>query len=439
MYLEQCEGPMPITSVYKQVKELSHKLEQVAKQRQMEEEIAELKKHQAKIVELKQRVGKLTTKCQLWYAQTREDKVHVQHTLRVAALILELADRLTAPEEQARQTSTEVQQQISASFQPLPTNITKSKKEDIQKGGDSAKITPHTNGDGNYTPPPRYTAHDKMPRENCGILFSPPISFTFAEEVARPNINDQEQDLIASQLTEETHDVTLAIPSPPASKIRDLFLDRAVKKTTSRKQPASHENGRECLAPDWSSGSKKNSSPLEQVQSKASAILMAQEGSQKYSNSQSNSHRGDKSHNLASDQQMGEHQRQSMEEEVSLLALEIEQVMAETSAVPLLSSLSQNPRFSSLVNSLAISVESPMVPTDSRSLTTFLFDHMHYIDDGEFLVDPLDSRSDRSTEDQDDEKGETEDDTSSGTRQEMRTRQHFSTFPKPLRGLWGHF
>lgn len=253
-----------------------------------------------------------------------------------------------------------------------------------------------------------------MPRENCGILFSPPISFTFAEEVARPNINDQEQDLIASQLTEETHDVTLAIPSPPASKIRDLFLDRAVKKTTSRKQPASHENGRECLAPDWSSGSKKNSSPLEQVQSKASAILMAQEGSQKYSNSQSNSHRGDKSHNLASDQQMGEHQRQSMEEEVSLLALEIEQVMAETSAVPLLSSLSQNPRFSSLVNSLAISVESPMVPTDSRSLTTFLFDHMHYIDDGEFLVDPLDSRSDRSTEDQDDEKGETEDDTSSG-------------------------
>jgi vacuolar-type H+-ATPase subunit I/STV1 len=156
MYLEQCEGTMPITSVYKQVKELSHKLEQVAKQRQMEEEIAELKKHQAKIVELKQRVGKLTTKCQLWYAQTREDKVHVQHTLRVAALILELADRLTAQEEQARQTSTEVQQQISASFQPLPTNITKSKKEDIQKGGDSAKITPHTNGDGDYTPPPRY-------------------------------------------------------------------------------------------------------------------------------------------------------------------------------------------------------------------------------------------------------------------------------------------
>jgi vacuolar-type H+-ATPase subunit I/STV1 len=127
MYLGQCEGTMPITSVYKQVKELSHKLEQVAKQRQMEEEIAELKKHQAKIVELKQRVGKLTTKCQLWYAQTREDKVHVQHTLRVAALILELADRLTAQEEQARQTSTEVQQQISASFQPLPTNITKSK------------------------------------------------------------------------------------------------------------------------------------------------------------------------------------------------------------------------------------------------------------------------------------------------------------------------
>jgi hypothetical protein len=29
-------------------------------------------------------------------------------------------------------------------------------KEDMQKGGDSAKITPHTNGDGNYTPPPRY-------------------------------------------------------------------------------------------------------------------------------------------------------------------------------------------------------------------------------------------------------------------------------------------
>ncbi len=96
MYLGQCEGTMPITSVYKQVKELSHKLEQVAKQRQMEEEIAELKNHQAKIAELKQRVGKLTTKCQLWYAQTREDKVHVQHTLRVAALILELADRLTA-------------------------------------------------------------------------------------------------------------------------------------------------------------------------------------------------------------------------------------------------------------------------------------------------------------------------------------------------------
>jgi hypothetical protein len=79
-----------------QVKELSLKLEQVAKQRQMEEEIAQLKKHQAKISELKQRVGKLTTKCQLWYAQTREDKVHVQHTLQVAALILELADRLTA-------------------------------------------------------------------------------------------------------------------------------------------------------------------------------------------------------------------------------------------------------------------------------------------------------------------------------------------------------
>ncbi len=84
------------TSLCEQVKELTHKLEQVAKQQQVEEEMVELKKQQTKIAELRQRVGKLTTKCQLWYTHTNEDKVQDMHMLQVAALFLELADRLAA-------------------------------------------------------------------------------------------------------------------------------------------------------------------------------------------------------------------------------------------------------------------------------------------------------------------------------------------------------
>lgn len=67
---------------------MGDKLEQAAKQQLVEEGVAELSKHQAKIVELQRRVAKLTC--------ASLDEARDEHTLRAAALILGLADKLAA-------------------------------------------------------------------------------------------------------------------------------------------------------------------------------------------------------------------------------------------------------------------------------------------------------------------------------------------------------
>lgn len=77
-----------------QVQELSHKLEQVAKQQRLEEEMRELSKHQAQITDLKARVAKLTPKCTVLHPQTSQDEASKDYALRVASSILSLADKL---------------------------------------------------------------------------------------------------------------------------------------------------------------------------------------------------------------------------------------------------------------------------------------------------------------------------------------------------------
>ncbi|KAH9567218.1 hypothetical protein CY35_03G018600 [Sphagnum magellanicum] len=348
-----------------QVKELTHKLEQVAKQQQVEEEMAELKKQQTKIAELRQRVGKLTTKCQLWYTHTNEDKVRDQHMLQVAALVLELADRLAAQEEQESHTS-------------------------IQEWSNSAEMTPHANGDANQSLS-RYIAQDKKPRENYATSLDQPISFTFTEEVTRPATDDAELHSTPSQVAKEPNNFPLATLGHPTSKIQDLFSN-GVKKSTSRKIPVGYGSGGEHLSPNSSSDSDATSA--------------SHQGQRKYSMPESKPYLGGKSHNTASDQKLDGHQTRSMEEEISLLSLEIEQVMAETSSLPLISRLHQDPRFSLIMKSLAVPDEGPMVAIDSRSSRASCFKQGNYKKDGEFQVDPPHSRGKRVTKD--DEEGHTE-------------------------------
>ncbi|KAH9567217.1 hypothetical protein CY35_03G018600 [Sphagnum magellanicum] len=338
---------------------------QVAKQQQVEEEMAELKKQQTKIAELRQRVGKLTTKCQLWYTHTNEDKVRDQHMLQVAALVLELADRLAAQEEQESHTS-------------------------IQEWSNSAEMTPHANGDANQSLS-RYIAQDKKPRENYATSLDQPISFTFTEEVTRPATDDAELHSTPSQVAKEPNNFPLATLGHPTSKIQDLFSN-GVKKSTSRKIPVGYGSGGEHLSPNSSSDSDATSA--------------SHQGQRKYSMPESKPYLGGKSHNTASDQKLDGHQTRSMEEEISLLSLEIEQVMAETSSLPLISRLHQDPRFSLIMKSLAVPDEGPMVAIDSRSSRASCFKQGNYKKDGEFQVDPPHSRGKRVTKD--DEEGHTE-------------------------------
>jgi hypothetical protein len=347
------------TSLCEQVKELTHKLEQVAKQQQVEEEMAELKKQQTKIAELRQRVGKLTTKCQLWYTNTNEDKVQDMHMLQVAALVLELADRLAAQEGQESHTS-------------------------IQEWSNSAEMTPHANGDANQSLS-RYIVQDKRPRENYATSLDQPISFTFTEEVTRPAIDDAELHSTPSQVAKEPHNFPLATVGHPTSKIQDL-LSNGLKKSTSRKIPVGCGSGREHLAPNSSSDSD--------------ATSVSHQGQRKYSMPESKPYLGGKSHNTASDQKFDGHQTRSMEEEISLLSLEIEQVMAETSSLPLISRLHQELRFSPIMKSLAVPDESPMVAIDSRSSRASCFKQGNYKKDGELQVDPPCSRGKKFTKDE---------------------------------------
>jgi hypothetical protein len=68
------------------VHEISNKLIELAKQKKVEEEMAELTRHKNKISELQQRIAKLT--------HDSVNDVHNEQTLRAAALIYGLAEKL---------------------------------------------------------------------------------------------------------------------------------------------------------------------------------------------------------------------------------------------------------------------------------------------------------------------------------------------------------
>jgi hypothetical protein len=237
----------------------------------------------------------------------------------------------------------------------------------------------------------RYIAQDKKPRENYATSLDQPISFTFTEEVTRPATDDAELHSTPSQVAKEPNNFPLATLGHPTSKIQDLFSN-GVKKSTSRKIPVGYGSGGEHLSPNSSSDSDATSA--------------SHQGQRKYSMPESKPYLGGKSHNTASDQKLDGHQTRSMEEEISLLSLEIEQVMAETSSLPLISRLHQDPRFSLIMKSLAVPDEGPMVAIDSRSSRASCFKQGNYKKDGEFQVDPPHSRGKRVTKD--DEEGHTE-------------------------------
>ncbi|KAG0608541.1 hypothetical protein M758_8G113400 [Ceratodon purpureus] len=112
-----------------QLQELSHKLEKVAKQQQVEDEIEALCKHQDQIRALKTRLTKLTAKCN---AEIKKDQPSNESAHQMAGMILDLAHKLDVQEDQLRETSLDIQQ-LSMSLQLSSPYVPRSKKQELQR------------------------------------------------------------------------------------------------------------------------------------------------------------------------------------------------------------------------------------------------------------------------------------------------------------------
>uniref|UniRef100_A0A7I4C5R6 Uncharacterized protein n=1 Tax=Physcomitrium patens TaxID=3218 RepID=A0A7I4C5R6_PHYPA len=126
-YLSQVLCFSPDGTSTEQLQGLSHKLEKVAKQQQVEDELEALARHQSKIRALRSRLSKLNAK-----SNAKMDESSNESALRVAWMISDVAERLNVQEERVRETSMDIQQ-LSMSLQLSSPYVPRSKKQELRR------------------------------------------------------------------------------------------------------------------------------------------------------------------------------------------------------------------------------------------------------------------------------------------------------------------